>query len=224
MFIMKKKPLFTSMALLLAVSPTLMAINGVSTVQPFTNTDSSAGRLVDQAKKVTGTVVDVSGVPVIGANVIVKGTTNGTITDMDGKFTIEDVPEGSILVVSYIGYVDQNITVGKKGDYSITLKEDSQALDEVVVVGYGVQKKVNMTGSIANVKADELTAIPNTNLSNSLAARRAPGSWPRCGPQTASSGPPLLAYEEGVTADDAVRVRLVAVKPGNPTPYAYPIL
>lgn len=133
-----------------------------------------ANDLVTQTKTVTGVVLDASNIPVIGANVIIKGTSNGTITDMDGKFVLE-VPENAVLQVSYIGYIDQEIPVSGKSSVQVLLKEDTQNLDEVVVVGYGVQKKVNMTGSISNVKSDELTAIPNTNLSNSLAGR-APGA------------------------------------------------
>ena len=94
---------------------------------------------------------------------------------MDGKFTLINVPENAILVVSYIGYLDREIPVAGKSTLEIRLKEDTQKLDEVVVVGYGVQKKVNMTGSISNVKADDLSVIPSTNLSNSLAGR-APGA------------------------------------------------
>lgn len=135
----------------------------------------SRGGVNSPTKKITGTVVDAAGVPIIGANILVEGTTNGSITDMDGRFMIEDVEEGAKLRISYIGYVDQVITISAKAEYAITLKEDSQNLDELVVVGYGVQKKASMTGSISNVKADELTAIPNTNLSNSLAGR-APGA------------------------------------------------
>ena len=129
-----------------------------------------------QKKTVTGTIVDNMGLPVIGANVILKDNPGvGTITDIDGKFTLE-VPVGAILSVSYIGYLDQTVQVtDSKSSYDITLHEDTQKLDEVVVVGYGVQKKVNMTGSISNVKADDLSVIPNTNLSNSLAGR-APGA------------------------------------------------
>lgn len=136
---------------------------------------SRGGGVNSPTKKITGTVVDAAGVPIIGANILVEGTTNGSITDMDGRFMIEDVEEGAKLRISYIGYVDQVITISAKAEYAITLKEDSQNLDELVVVGYGVQKKASMTGSISNVKADELTAIPNTNLSNSLAGR-APGA------------------------------------------------
>lgn len=89
----------------------------------------------------TGTVIDEAGIPVIGANILVKGTTNGTITDMDGRFTLINVPENAILVVSYIGYLDREIPVAGKSTLEIRLKEDTQKLDEVVVVGYGVQKK-----------------------------------------------------------------------------------
>ena len=91
-------------------------------------------------KKVTGTVEDALG-PIAGANVVEKGTTNGTITDMDGKFNLEVSPN-AVLVITFIGYVEQQIPVGNQTSFSINLKEDSQALEEVVVVGYGTQKKV----------------------------------------------------------------------------------
>ncbi len=100
-------------------------------------------------KVVTGTIVDPSGMPVIGANVMVKGTTNGTITDMDGKFSLE-VGKDAILVVSYVGYANQEISIGNQKTLSITLKEDSEALDELVVVGYGAMKKSDLTGSVSN--------------------------------------------------------------------------
>ena len=106
-----------------------------------------------QSKLVRGTIVDATGVPVIGANVMVKGTTNGTVTDMDGKFSLE-ASEESVLVVSYIGFANQEIKVGNQTNMSITMKEDAEALDELVVVGYGVQKKSNITGSVASVKPD----------------------------------------------------------------------
>ena len=93
---------------------------------------------VDQKKAVSGTVLDVTGTPIVGANVVVKGTTNGTITDMDGKFSL-DVEEGTTLVVSYIGFASQEILIGNQTKISISLEEDSEALEEVIVVGYGVQ-------------------------------------------------------------------------------------
>lgn len=125
-----------------------------------------------KTKQIIGTVVDASGIPVIGANVMVKGTTNGTITDMDGKFVLE-VPEGAVLEVSYIGYVNQTINVGNNNSFNIALKEDTQKLDEVVVVGYGVQKKKLVTGATVQVKGD---AIQKLNTVNPLGALQSQAS------------------------------------------------
>jgi len=104
---------------------------------------------VQQGKKVTGE-------PVIGANVVVKGTTNGTITDFDGNYTIEGVSANDVLVISYIGYLSQEVPVGNQSMIKVTLKEDTQTLDEVVVVGYGTMKKSDVTGSISTAKGDDL--------------------------------------------------------------------
>lgn len=120
-------------------------------------------------KKITGIVLDATGMPVFGANVIEKGTTNGTITDIDGKFSL-NVERGATLVVSYIGFAKQEIKVANQSNLSIVMKEDSEALDEVIVVGYGTQKKVNLTGSIGTIKTDEtLKARPVTNVQELLA-------------------------------------------------------
>ena len=108
-----------------------------------------------QQKKVTGVVKDKTGEPVIGANVIERGTTNGTVTDLDGRFTLE-VPQNAVLQVSYIGYMEQEIPVNNRSDISVSLLDDTQNLDEIVVVGYGTQKKVNLTGAVSSVKADVL--------------------------------------------------------------------
>lgn len=122
-----------------------------------------------KTKQITGTVVDASGIPVIGANVMVKGTTNGTITDMNGKFVLE-VPEGAVLEVSYIGYTAQTIKVAGLKTLSITLKEDTQALDEVVVIGYGTTKRKDFTGSVSSVKMENspIALSPNLNALESL--------------------------------------------------------
>ena len=101
-------------------------------------------------------VVDGTGEPVIGANVVVKGTTNGTITDFDGNYSLEGVPADGVLVFSYIGYLSQEIPVGNQSMIKVTLKEDTQTLDEVVVVGYGTMKKSDVTGSISTAKGDDL--------------------------------------------------------------------
>ncbi len=120
-----------------------------------------------QSKTVTGVVVDAAGVPVIGANVIVKGTTVGTITDFDGNYSLE-VPENAVLQISYIGYLTEEVTVGNKSSINVTLKEDSQALDELVVVGYGTMRKSDVTGSIATAKGDELTKQQNFSALDNL--------------------------------------------------------
>lgn len=116
-----------------------------------------------QGKTVTGVVVDEAGESVIGANVVVKGTTNGNITDLDGKFTLENVPSDAILQISYIGYSTQEISVTGKTSLKITLKEDSEKLEEVVVVGYGTQKKGEITSSVSSIKAESFNKIPVVN-------------------------------------------------------------
>ena len=126
--------------------------------------------VVQQKKNtVTGVVLDPTGMPVIGANIMVKGTTSGTITDMDGKFSL-DVDKDATLVVSYIGFASQEIKVGNQTKLSISLKEDSEALDELVVVGFGTQKKASVVGSVQTVKPKELK-VPSSSLSNSFAGR-----------------------------------------------------
>lgn len=119
-------------------------------------------------KKISGVVADVTGLPIIGANVIIKGTATGLITDLDGNFSLE-VPQGSVLQISYIGYLTKEITIdGKQTDFNIQLLEDTQALEEVVVVGYGSQKKVNVIGSIASVDSKALEARAVPDVSNML--------------------------------------------------------
>ena len=118
-------------------------------------------------KKIVGIVKDQNGEPIIGANVVEKGTTNGTITDIDGKFNLI-VSAKAIVQVSYIGYIEQELTVGNRSDLAIVLRDDTQNLDEIVVVGYGTQKKVNVVGSISQVSAEKLENRPVTRLSNAL--------------------------------------------------------
>ena len=128
---------------------------------------------VQQGKKVTGVVVDGTGEPVIGANVVVKGTTNGTITDFDGNYTIEGVPADGVLVISYIGYLSQEIPVGNQSAINVTLKEDTQTLDEVVVVGYGTMRKSDVTGSISTAKGEEMLKAQNFSALDNLRGKAA---------------------------------------------------
>ena len=116
-----------------------------------------------QRKKITGVVTDQTGETVIGANVSVKGTTTGTITNIDGEFSL-DVPEDGILQISYIGYTPQELSIGNQSVFNIILSEDTQALDEVIVVGYGVQRKSDVTGSVTSVSKDRLGKLPVTNV------------------------------------------------------------
>ena len=124
-------------------------------------------------KQVTGQVLDEDGVPMPGVNVIIKGTTQGSITDVDGNFTIGGVTDESVLVISFIGTIPQEITVGDKIHFEIILKEEATELDEVVVYGYGEVKRANMVGAVADVSSREIEEIPATNLSTLLEGRLA---------------------------------------------------
>ncbi|WP_459188441.1 SusC/RagA family TonB-linked outer membrane protein [Parabacteroides sp. APC149_11_2_Y6] len=138
--------------------------NATEIAQP-TSDVSPVASVNQQNKRITGVVVDSKGEPVIGANVVVKGTTNGNITDVDGKFTIEQVSENAILQISYIGYKSQDVPVKNKSHFNITLSEDSEALDEVVVVGYGSTVKKDLTTAVTSVKSkDFLQGAANSPL------------------------------------------------------------
>lgn len=121
-----------------------------------------------QTKTVSGTVIDDLGEPVIGANVVVVGTTNGATTDIDGNFSIQNVAENATLKVTYIGYTEQQIKVAGKSVFNITLAEDHSDLEEVVVVGYGTVKRRDLTGSVASVSGDKLAANPVSNVAQAL--------------------------------------------------------
>lgn len=121
-----------------------------------------------QDRTVTGTVIDGTGEPVIGANVLEVGTTNGAITDLDGNFTVTGLSATSQLQISFIGYLTETITVGNQTTINVTLKDDSQALEEVVVIGYGTVKRRDLTGSVASVSGDKLAANPVANVAQAL--------------------------------------------------------
>ena len=125
------------------------------------------GEVAQQANKVTGIVKDTNGEPIIGANVTVKGQSIGTITDIDGRFVL-DAPKNAVLQITYIGFTSQDVKIGNKKEIVVTLAEDTETLDEVVVVGYGTQKKVNLTGAVGNVSMKDIGDRPITNASNAL--------------------------------------------------------
>lgn len=120
-----------------------------------------------QKQSVTGTIVEVNGEPVIGATVLEKGTSNGTSSDLDGKFVLNVDPKGT-LIISYVGYATQEIPVKGRSVINVTLKEDTQLLDELVVVGYGMMKKSDMTGAISSVNGDDLAKRTTTNPAEAL--------------------------------------------------------
>lgn len=142
-------------------------LTGVSVQGVSAETGFPISQSVQQTKTVTGQVVDETGEPVIGASVVVEGTTNGTITDFDGKFALQ-VPSGKKVVISFVGYVPQTIAPKQGKDFRVVLKEDSKILDEVVIVGYGTQKAKNVTGAISTVNPKEIEDLPVGNLGAAL--------------------------------------------------------
>ncbi len=139
-------------------------------VAPMTAAHAEASvQAVQQSKKITGTVSDAMG-PVIGASVVVKGTTNGVATDFDGKFTL-NVNPGQTIVISYIGYITKEVKVDSKTSYDITIEEDKKMLDEVVVVGYGTMKKSDLAGASASMDEKTLRSAPITNVDQAFQGR-----------------------------------------------------
>jgi TonB-linked SusC/RagA family outer membrane protein len=133
----------------------------------ITRDENALSRLAPVVRKTTGIVTDEKGEPAIGANISVKGSTTGTVTGIDGKFELE-TPANASLVVSYVGYDTETIEIRDRSYITIRLREDTRLLDEVVVVGYGTQKKVNLTGSVAMITADELNSRPVSSVSSGL--------------------------------------------------------
>lgn len=128
---------------------------------------------IKQGSRINGIVTDLKGEPIIGANIMVKGTTIGTITKLDGTFTL-NIPEKGILLISYIGYVSREIVTGNQSVFYVKMEESSKVLDEVIVIGYSIQKKTSLTGAISNLKIDNnLRNISSSNMTNLLAGAMA---------------------------------------------------
>lgn len=155
------RKLFASLKKIMLISLCLMTIQ------------LSANVITQQGSRLTGTVVDSKGEPLIGVNVLVKNSSSGAITDIDGQFSIDNVASGAVLTVSYIGYITQEITVGDRSVIKITLMDDTQALEEVVVVGYGSFKKSDLTGAISQVKGDDLVNLPMRSAADALQGKAA---------------------------------------------------
>ncbi|MDR2968111.1 MAG: TonB-dependent receptor [Tannerellaceae bacterium] len=167
--------------------------------------DASNGVL--QNANVSGTVSDAGGEPLIGVNVSLKGTTTGTITDMDGMYTLSVPNRNGTLVFSYVGYASQEIAINNRQNINVTLMEDAQLIDEVVVVGYGSQKKINLTGAVATVDSKTLLSRPVQNVSGALQ-----GLMPGVNVQSGQGRP----GQDGAT----IRVRGVGtLNTSNATPY-----
>lgn len=161
----KEKDVFTTLDHIFKNSNIKYKVVGKDIILSVKGTGQESGQ---DKKTIIGTVVDEKGLPIIGANVVEKGTTNGTITDIDGKFSIS-LGENAVLVVSFIGFNAQDVLVGDELNQTITLKEDTQALEEIVVVGYGVSKKSHLTGSVGSIKMDEdVVGRPSVEVGQSL--------------------------------------------------------
>lgn len=144
-----------------------MGFIAIGTATASSLNDVAETEVVQQNNTCNGNVKDDTGEAIIGASVVVKGTTNGTITDFDGNFSLSNLNKGDVIEVSYIGY--KTLTVTWNGSpLNLVLKSDTQTLDEVVVVGFGTQKKVNLTGSVSTVGAEELASRPVSNVSQAL--------------------------------------------------------
>jgi TonB-linked SusC/RagA family outer membrane protein len=160
--------IFRKTALLVGICS---AVNLCYVPSTFAAAAPDLAQRVQQTKRITGVVSDATG-PVIGANVVEKGTTNGVITGIDGDFSL-NVKPGATLVISYLGYTSQEIKVGSQSIINVTLKEDSELLDEVVVVGYGTMKKSDLSGASVSMGEDKLKGSIITNLDQSLQGRAA---------------------------------------------------
>jgi TonB-linked SusC/RagA family outer membrane protein len=184
-------------------------------------------RETDQKRTLTGVVRDDMG-PVVGANVVVKGTTNGTVTDPDGKFTLSDLPDNAVIQVSYIGYVTQEIEVRNRTTLEVVLQNDQEELEEVVVVGYGTQRKRDLTGAVASVNSSRLKERSYSNVMQSLAgqlpgiqisqSQGAPGFAPSIkirGASTINAGATPLYVVDGIPVEDSSPTETTSQSPNQ---------
>ena len=153
-------------------------------------------------KTVTGTVKDATGEPMIGVSVVVDGTSNGGVTDLEGRFNVQKVPNNGVLRFSYVGFKDQKVSVAGKSTLDVIMKEDAMGLDEVVVVGYGTQKKSDVTGSLVSVGSEELNVRPVNNALEALQGKAA-GVDITTNERPGELGSVRIRGQRSITADNA---------------------
>ena len=158
-------------------------------------------KMTQQDGTCTGVIKDTTGETVIGASVVIKGTTNGTITDFDGKFSLSGANKGDVIQISFVGYVTQEVVWDGK-PLNVILKDDTQTLEEVVVVGFGTQKKVNLTGAVSTVGAKELASRPVNSVTDALQGTVAGMNF-----STSSSGGTLNASKISTSVVSALSVK-----------------
>jgi len=128
---------------------------------------------IEQQRRITGTIKDELGDPLVGATVQVVGTTSGTLTDAEGKFSIDVPNENAMLMISYVGYISQQVPIAGKTTIDVVLSSTLESLEEIVVVGYSTQKRTTITGSVSVVKGDEVAKVPVSNITNAMAGKLA---------------------------------------------------
>ncbi|MBR5728666.1 MAG: TonB-dependent receptor [Prevotella sp.] len=158
--------LFRKTVLLLGLCSSIAMVNPT---QALAIPEGNSAQAVQQAKKITGNVKDAQG-PLIGATILEKGTSNGTVTDIDGNFSL-NVNPGATIEISYVGYISQEVKVGSTSDFKIDMREEGHNLNEVVVIGYGTQRREAVTGSVANIGGEKLNQIAATNAAQALQGR-----------------------------------------------------
>lgn len=138
-----------------------------------TNSSTAVSVQQQSVSSLSGIINDSKGVPLIGVSVVEKGTTNGTITDVDGKFSLKHTKKNAVLIITYVGFKTQEVSTGSNKSLSISMEETATDLNEVIVVGYGTQKKATLTGSVSQISGDDLKKVAATNLTNTLAGKTA---------------------------------------------------
>lgn len=167
-----------------------------------------------QTKMITGTVTDMNGEPIIGATVKIKNTQSGTVTDMDGRFSLQVTPK-DVLEITYIGYKGQEISVGSNTSLAIQLSEDIKMIDELVVVGYGVQKKSDLTGSISTIKPKDITSVVTTNALESLQGRVSGVDLTKSSGQAGAGLSFTVRGERSITASNAPLILVDGIPYGS---------